>query len=1085
MGAGGSKGPNTTFQQQGNSPDTLMGQQSLGYFIAIDRDPSIAPGCFGVKGTIAAWKGPNGGFLYQKQDDGITANWTLIGGSGPIPSIPNPFERFIDATSGDDVANDGTILLPFKSVGRALASIPNDSNTYTIFAYPGNYQAANEPANPIVWKTNANFEGLVANNTVIEAPITYTAGAGDSPVFQFDSVVCQMTLDLALASFSSITFNNGAFELHRMDSNLNGFINIFGALFESEISGRINLQFVFLFGDVTVLPGSIVVCSNGQSIGGNFLLQGNCSLRTTGFNNITPYVDGTPDGSGTPTWLTSADSDQTYTGTVNKTVYGAGGGTFLPSTETRYIDPIIGSDVTGNGSIETPFQTIAQALIDVPTGPLAIMLQQGVYSEPTVNLRTDVGIIGMGVVQAISITNPMSYVAGAGDTVGLEFVNVNLAGGLTLDDSAAASGTVAFFQCIVGNTLTRTGGLAVMQARDSYFNLTDLVGTNIFLSSVILDVFTLQPNSQTSLINCVEDFGPPPTKIGNALLIKQSTGVNNGAFRAGQENNQNGSILSVSAGSFAVGFSQSDIAGAFSSTIMANGVGSSAKGYSEGLNGNANITSSANGSVAYGAVIAGTLLANGPGSFAFGYVQSDGSQSPSITSIGPGTMAGGYSYADTTFSLDANINASGEGAFAWGVSRGGSISASGAGSVAHGQVLGSSAGFGSIIAQGISAFAIGYCDASATIVVDDYSFVRGYSSNGITGLTTAAITAGNSSFAFGRVTRGGQTTVNNRSFAFVDNQGLGSTVSVSNSGVLFSSVSTSNGNITQNGGLAKVDIGSNSTITAASSFVFGVVGANNGSLDIASSFFTGQILRSAVLIQGAYNFVNGNIGQFMQSRDVTITGQSNMINIRATYSPALTTHTISGSNGLLNFDGFINSSVTSNNFAIIASGSDLNISSDYSATFGVGHVNSSYLCLVAGEYSDIPSSTPGSSVSTDLIFALGNGTSSGSRSNAFSIQKNGKITETGAKKVKIRSSNNAAENFSEQTDYALVLLAGASTVLLPAGEEGLVAKIKNLSGGAITVNPTGGDTIDGAASLVVNSTEASELIYSGGIWYVF
>ncbi len=51
-------------------------------------------------------------------------------------------------------------------------------------------------------------------------------------------------------------------------------------------------------------------------------MTGNSTLKTLGtLNPVAGYVDGTVDGSGTPTWLTDAASDAAYTGTVNKTVY--------------------------------------------------------------------------------------------------------------------------------------------------------------------------------------------------------------------------------------------------------------------------------------------------------------------------------------------------------------------------------------------------------------------------------------------------------------------------------------------------------------------------------------------------------------------------------------------------------------------------------------------------------------------------------------------------------------------------------------------------------------------------------------------
>ncbi len=81
-------------------------------------------------------------------------------------------------------------------------------------------------------------------------------------------------------------------------------------------------------------------------------------------------------------------------------------------------------------------------------------------------------------------------------------------------------------------------------------------------------------------------------------------------------------------------------------------------------------------------------------------------------------------------------------------------------------------------------------------------------------------------------------------------------------------------------------------------------------------------------------------------------------------------------------------SITASGNASMAHGSQINVSGANAHAFGIGIVASSYASLVAGRY-PAATGTAGSWVTTDPLFALGNGTASGSTSNAFLIRKDG------------------------------------------------------------------------------------------------
>ena len=96
-----------------------------------------------------------------------------------------------------------------------------------------------------------------------------------------------------------------------------------GGILGSTISGgEVIIKDGLIFANINISPGATVYVSNALMKGGVFKLTGNSTLKTLSTYNPQPnYVDGTVDGSGTPVWLTDAASDESFTGTVTKTVY--------------------------------------------------------------------------------------------------------------------------------------------------------------------------------------------------------------------------------------------------------------------------------------------------------------------------------------------------------------------------------------------------------------------------------------------------------------------------------------------------------------------------------------------------------------------------------------------------------------------------------------------------------------------------------------------------------------------------------------------------------------------------------------------
>lgn len=164
------------------------------------------------------------------------------------------------------------------------------------------------------------------------------------------------------------------------------------------------------------------------------------------------------------------------------------------------------------------------------------------------------------------------------------------------------------------------------------------------------------------------------------------------------------------------------------------------------------------------------------------------------------------------------------------------------------------------------------------------------------------------------------------------------------------------------------------------------------------------------------------------------------------------------------------------------------LTADLGQTFGLGNANSSYASMAIGRYAD-DVGTPGSWVATEPLFVAGNGTGSGSEANALRLDKDGKITNTGAvvnTAIRIASTTTSV---SARTDRKILLddqTAGANTLNLPAGEDGLTFTFSavNTNTGTWAVSPNGGDLVDGNLPPdVSSSTVPKNITFLGGTWY--
>ena len=233
----------------------------------------------------------------------------------------NPLDYYLDASA--PAGGNGSLQRPFNDFSTAIAAIPNDGQSYSLYVAPGQY---NEPG--LINMPNLSSISIIGgepSNTSFNFTINYNFAAGTFPTFQLRNIVVQeIKLNLGSVTFASVVFDNFSTQLlTRVDNNLNAIVTFRGGLFTSTMRGNFLITSCPIFGTITIKPGSTVYAVGVFTLGSAlFELEGDATLKTLSFLNPQPgMVNGTIVSSNTPTWLTDAASDTTFTGAVNKTVY--------------------------------------------------------------------------------------------------------------------------------------------------------------------------------------------------------------------------------------------------------------------------------------------------------------------------------------------------------------------------------------------------------------------------------------------------------------------------------------------------------------------------------------------------------------------------------------------------------------------------------------------------------------------------------------------------------------------------------------------------------------------------------------------
>jgi hypothetical protein len=293
--------------------------------------------------------------------------WLASGDTGGITPLPNnPFDFYLDSSALP--GGDGTIEKPFKTLtelNNAVLLLNTPDIAYVGNIYPSALGYGGEVVGFLEIAPNLSLVGNVPINTGIICPIHLTALNNPSGcIVQYRQVAFTdiLTIDLTNAIFGSVVIQNCQVNINRIDNNFNSYVVIQGGIAGSTISGSVQINGL-MFGDVILNDGAIVNATNVYLLGGSFKLNGNSTLKTLSTINPFPgYVDGTVNGSGTPTWITDDASNEVYSGTINKIVLTSSPLTtnFGIYAQTADSTPIIGTNLestligSGLGTLSIP-----------------------------------------------------------------------------------------------------------------------------------------------------------------------------------------------------------------------------------------------------------------------------------------------------------------------------------------------------------------------------------------------------------------------------------------------------------------------------------------------------------------------------------------------------------------------------------------------------------------------------------------------------------------------------------------------------------------------------------------------------------
>lgn len=811
--------------------------------------------------------------------------------------------------------------------------------------------------------------------------------------------------------------------------------------------------------------------------------------------------------------------DGTTTNWVLNQTSGGGGGA-IPVTQNIYVEPN-GSDVTGDGSRSTPFQSI-NAAIAVCTNPAiiyTIVPGSGDYSGPDVTWLPNVCMIGSGAAQ---INNNINYTSPAASESYFFFENVRMGGLITIDLSLAAIAIHTFTTGSYNINRIDTMGVGpwVLLVSDSTLGDSSFGGNNILSNALFVSSLEIKDGGTVLLGN--SPVGIPVDLYGTATISFQASNTQGAVITGNTVGPNTPTIITDSAGLIGATYTNCNVfygnvqGSAINGSVVDLGVliasanGSSVSGKAEGLN--SELNSSQLGSEARGyALSGGKILSSAGGSSASGeangvnskiYASGSGASSrgsasadSEINSSGTGAQAFGYSSFGAT--LPGQINASGEGSNSSGECVGGNIAATSGGASARGAIYNDSSVLAKILAQETGASSSGFIETSGVNNTSDNTISSSGSGSSVNGMINTSSDNNSSINIIDALASGGivagriaVTGLGNASQNTISGTGAGTLAigrirssgagSTGTNQILSNVGSQTIGYIDNNGTTANGEISSNL------GWAFGIVqptGIRDATIrqsGLGGAFVFGKASSTAagtasILSSGRGSFAGGNC----QRQSISASGDGAFAMGHVDGSASVGGVNSSGvASFAFGYAGGIGS-ISASGTCSFAFGSEIAVSFNFASAIGQGHTTNLDGQFLCGQYS---------STTLNPKFAVGAG-SFGSPANCFEVDALGRYKTYGTqtRKVNVVSVFDYTINSATPDDVVIAITsAPGQKVFLPAAPvNGDEYSIKCDSASTDTLDVDGnGNNIDTAAIYSVIIGSSITVVFANGKWQV-
>lgn len=391
-------------------------------------------------------------------------------------------EKYVDNANGDDINGDGSYAKPWKTIAHSLTVIPENSTLFVM--------SSNVDETTIILTANANIHISAFGNREVNIP-QFVVNSTVAGSVSFSGVtigglaiqpttICDVYLNNCILTDSINKRGAGYLECNFVDASIDstsirsGTFSAFGGKFSDltltltgdtppiatfnncKLNGVINVQdgaTLTLINNLITGTTEDAVIYSDTGFGTVVNMIGNELYTASGapaavsvdtytlYNQIFDKENSTFGTSSSDTsWfdklgITTTETITTATTMLVRNADGSIAEQLIPSggayqySKIRYVDPVNGNDITGNGAYGNPWKTVAHAVNAVSSGMIICLM--GNTTEVAFSIsKTNLDIIALGTRSALNGFTNLVTITGTG-AGSIRFQDINFAAGLT------------------------------------------------------------------------------------------------------------------------------------------------------------------------------------------------------------------------------------------------------------------------------------------------------------------------------------------------------------------------------------------------------------------------------------------------------------------------------------------------------------------------------------------------------------------------------------------------------------------------------------------------------------------------------